>query len=444
MMRISWLRGVAVLAAALLAIGPALAAQEQQQQQQPKYGVAEYNAYQAAVGEKNPQQRLRLLDDFVSKYPQSELMPYILRSYIETYSPLKDLPKLIEYSDKMFALGDKIDVPTRVNVAYLRANTYLQSFNDKDPNLTAQAQKARDSALAALALLPQWTKAEGQADEQLNAAKKTAATTFNHVAGFASYVLKDYPAAINYYKTAITTNPLDPLTYYRLALAYLQSQPPQHMDGFWALARSVSLKGPNEAQVRNYLRNQLQRYQTPTCPELLDAQLNELLALASASSERPANFTIPSAADLTKVRETMGEAFLPDLKAGGERARLVWLATCGLDFPEVGGKVIEVTTEGDTVILKVYAGATPEEMEAATTHNFLVKVKGQPEAARVEKDGPVRFSGTLVTYQPDPFVLTWDNAKVNAEDIPAAAPAKQPTKQPSKGPTKRPPKRPGM
>ena len=38
---------------------------------QPPYTMAEYNAYQAACSEKSPQQQIRLLDDFVSKYPGS-------------------------------------------------------------------------------------------------------------------------------------------------------------------------------------------------------------------------------------------------------------------------------------------------------------------------------------------------------------------------------------
>ena len=52
-----------------------------------------------------------------------------------------------------------------------------------------------------------------------------------------------------------------PVTYFRLGVAYLSTTPPQSMDGFWALARSVSLKGPSQAQVQKYLRGQLSNYQ---------------------------------------------------------------------------------------------------------------------------------------------------------------------------------------
>ena len=59
-----------------------------------------------------------------------------------------------------------------------------------------------------------------------------------------------------------------------------------------------------------------------------------------------------------------------------------------------------------------------------------VKVVGQPDAAKLEKDNPVRFTGTLMSYDPDPaFMLHWDKAKVNEEDIP---------KEKGKGAKKRP------
>jgi hypothetical protein len=111
---------------------------------------------------------------------------------------------------------------------------------------------------------------------------------------------------------------------------------------------------------------------------------------------------------------------LTDLKAGGDKAKTTWLAICGAEFPEVVGKVIEVKPGTDFVELMLYTGATPEEIQAATTANLDVKVVGQPEASRLQKDDGVRFSGTLASYDPDPaFMLHWDKAKINPEDIPA-------------------------
>jgi len=69
-----------------------------------------------------------------------------------------------------------------------------------------------------------------------------------------------------------------------------------------------------------------------------------------------------------------------------------------------------------------------------------VKVVGQPDAAHVSKEVPVRFTGTLVSYDPPPnFMLHWDKAKVNPEDIPEEKKRPAP-KRPARRPTaKKPP-----
>jgi hypothetical protein len=46
-----------------------------------------------------------------------------------------------------------------------------------------------------------------------------------------------------------------------------------------------------------------------------------------------------------------------------------------------------------------------------------VHVVGQPDARKVSKDDFLRFTGTLNGYQPAPFLLTWDDAKINQEDL---------------------------
>jgi len=51
--------------------------------------------------------------------------------------------------------------------------------------------------------------------------------------------------------------------------------------------------------------------------------------------------------------------------------------------------------EGDNVNLKVFRGATPEEIEAATGPNMEVKIIGQPEANVLRK---TRLSDLLALW----------------------------------------------
>jgi hypothetical protein len=211
------------------------------------------------------------------------------------------------------------------------------------------------------------------------------------------------------------------------------------MDAFWSIARAVTAKGATQAQaakVKDYLRKLIANYQGGTvCDSLTDAELNELLQLAGSSAERPGSYSLPAAADLAAAQKDMTIATVfTDLKAGGDKGKLTWLAACGLDFPDVPGKLLEVVPGTDVVVLKMAFVTSQAEFDATTTPNMDVKVIGQPQAAKLEKDSAPRFTGTLVSYDPDPtFFLHWDKAKINEEDLPKekAAPKKPPVRKPA-------------
>jgi len=396
--------------------------------------LAEYNAYKAADAEQNPQQKIKMLDDFVKQYPNSALLPYIYRDYYLTDYALKNFAGTLEYADRQIALGDKIDTQGRLEAEVARAQAYYVGSNDKALQTADVQTKARDAAVQGMKTLGEWKKPDAMAADQYEQQKKGFTVLFNTIAAMTSMSLKDYPSAGNYYKAVLSTDPNDAVSHFRLGVVYLQMTPPQGTDGFWELARSIALKAPNAAQVQTYLKNQLIRYQQPACDKLVDDQITELVTLAGSSADRPTTLNIPSATDLQKARDdTMN--FLPALKAGGDAGKVMWLASCGLEYPDVGVRLMEApAADGDNLNLKVFRGATPEEIEAATEANMQVKVVGQPEAKRLEKDAVVRFTGTLVSYSQSPFLLTWDKAKINTEDLPEEKTA--PTK---KGPGKKAP-----
>ncbi|MBZ5701228.1 MAG: hypothetical protein LAN84_05220 [Acidobacteriia bacterium] len=434
---------VAALAAALaltLAGGLFSGARAQETPAKQPYTMAEYNSYTAAASEKTPGQQIKLLDDFAAKYPNSALSNYVYELYYQNYSAQRNYPKAIEYVDKLLGLGDKVDSGMRYKAYYARAFVFNNlNLSDKDPSTKGQAEKARDAAIAGLKTVAEIKKPENVDEKTFAEQKRPATIFFNYTAAAASMLAKDFPSAVQYYKATLELTPNEAVTWFRLGVAYLATAPPQPMDAFWALAHSVALKGPSEAKVRTYLRTQMLNYQQTTCENLADAQMNELVALAGSSAERPASYKMPSAADLEAARKDMTIAsVLADLKAGGDKGKVTWLASCGLEFPDVPGKLIEVAPAADGATLKVAFVTSDAEFEAATSANMEVKVAGQPEAARLEKGNPVRFTGTLTSYDPDPaFLMHWEKAKVNAEDIPAEkkAPVKKPVRRP---PTKKP------
>jgi len=443
MRAIRWMASLLLLAALSLSCAPSAPAQDAAAAgaAQPKYTMAEYNSYQAAAAEKNPAAQIKLLDDFVAKYPGSALLNYIYPLYYKNYYAQKNYPKAIEYADKMIAMGDKISPAERYDAHYVRAYAF-NAIPTPDPE-TAKAGRA--AALAALKVLDQLPKPDGVDDKTYADQKKQSLIVFNGTAATAGMAAKDYAGAIESYKAVLALAPDDLVSNYKLGQAYMAIAPPQQLDALWYFARAATSKSANEQQsksVKSYIRKVLSNYQGGTvCDPLVDAEMNELLQLAPNSVDRPASYKLISSADLDAARKDMTiVTVVNDLKSGGDKAKLTWTAACGLEFPEVPGKLIEVTSGTDTIELKIAFVTSDAEFEAATTPNMdvIVKKADQPEAAKLEKGNPVHYTGTLESYDPDPaFMLHWDKAKVNAEDLPKATPAKKP-------PVRKPaPKKPG-
>jgi tetratricopeptide (TPR) repeat protein len=431
--------GLAIIAALCLALsgasnalGQAPAGQDAGAGKQ-QYTMAEYNAYQAAAAEKNPAQQIKLLDDFISKYPNSALLIYIYPLYYNSYSQLKNWPKVIEYSDKLLALGEKAEAPIRYQAYYARAFAY-SNLPPTSQDVKDQASKACEAAKAGLKTLGELKKPDTMSEDDFNKQKQQPAILFSYTLAQCSMIQKDYQTAIDSYKAVLEKNPDDAITSYKIGQAYMAMNPPQQMDAFWYFGKAVTAKNALQTQsnqVKTYLRKLIANYQGGNvCDNLIDAELNELLQLAGTSAERPASYKLASSADLDAARKDMTIAsVITDLKAGGDKGKITWLASCGLEFPDVPGKLIEITASSD-VQLKVAFVTSDAEFDAKTTPDMDVKVVGQPDAATLEKGNPVRFTGTLEAYDPDPnFMLHWDKAKVNAEDIPKEKEKKSPTKK---------------
>lgn len=438
MNRIRRVAGMAISASLCFLLGNAISARAGQapDASKPQYTMPEYNAEQACANDHNPASQVKCLDDFVSKYPNSALLIYVYPMYTQDYSQTKNWAKVIETADKLVAMGDKVGPNEKYGALYARAFAFNNLPAAEQAN---QAKGAIAAAEAGLKLVPDLKKPDALDDNAFNEQKKQATIYLNGTAAQAAMVSKDYPNAIKYYKAVLAINPDEAITEYRLGQAYLASTPPQQLDGFWYIARAVTSKAATQqqsTQLKTYLRKLIVNYQQAACDNLIDAQLNELLQLAGSSAERPDTYKIPSATDLDAARKDMTIAsVITDLKAGGDKSKVTWLASCGLEFPDVPGKLIEITPGAaatDPIVLKVAFVTSDAEFQAATTPNMDVKVVGQPEAAKLEKDNPVRFTGTLTSYDPDPaFMLHWDKAKVNAEDIPQEKEKKAPAKKPA-------------
>src|SRR5260370_11082351 len=245
-----------------------------------QYTMAEYNAYQAAAAEKNPTQQIKLLDDFVSKYPNSALLVYIYPLYYNAYSQLKNWPKVVEYADKLLALSDKVEAPIRYQAYYARAFAY-SNLPPNSQDVKEQAPKACEAAKAGLKTLNELKKPDNMSEEDFNKQKAQPAILFNYTLAQCSMIQKDYQTAIDSYKAVLEKSPDDAITTYKIVQAYMAMNPPQQMDPFWYFAKAFSAKcaKPKQAnQVKSYLRKLFPNYHGATVSDnLTTPHLNNLL-----------------------------------------------------------------------------------------------------------------------------------------------------------------------
>jgi hypothetical protein len=149
----------------------------QDQQQTPS--TAEVDAYQAARSENDTQAKLKLLDDLVTKYPHSALLPEIYRDYYQTYFAVENYPQVINYADKLLDFGDKVDVDSHILALVSREVAYSASCGDPELRTPQAYEKARDAGRLGLQLIGQWQKPENVSDEQFAAGKNSFSIIFH-------------------------------------------------------------------------------------------------------------------------------------------------------------------------------------------------------------------------------------------------------------------------
>ncbi len=407
---------VGLVLGSLLLLGTALAqtgasqtgaAQAPPSQPQLKYTNEEYNDLNAALREKDVQRQVQLLDQFCEKHPKSELLPTAYQAYFQAYQNLKQPAKVVEIADRWLAID-----PTNFIALATRAFYFPATISNTDPDLPQKLDKAEQAARKGLEMLPKQVKQPSQTDEQFAEQMKAVTSLFHSTIGLVALQRKDYNTGKTEFEAAIQETPQDPWAYYRLALCYVNLQPPDQPLAIWNLARAISLKIPIEGQLRDYVKKLYIRYHGS------EDGFTDVLTLAAGSVSPPAGWKIVSYEEINAERAklTVPDIF-KDLKAGGEAANKMWALVRGMEIELQGLVLTNRPDEGkETRTLNLAVG---EEAATAETPNVQLAVVAPPEAKNLKKGDVVHFTGMIEAYQTTPsFLLKLSEGKVNEQDIP--------------------------
>ncbi|MGC2198018.1 MAG: hypothetical protein WA628_25335, partial [Terriglobales bacterium] len=380
---------------------------------------AEYNAYVGAVQQADPAAKISGLEAFLTQYPNSVMKEDALEILMGTYQQKGDPAKMADAAQRLLQVNPN-NVRALALLAYSK-RVLAQSGQNPQQNL-AEAKQYGEKGLAALQTFSKPPEMQPQEYDNL---KKQMGGIFNAAVGVAALQAKDNATATKALRAAVEVSPSDFSIVYPLALAYLQSTPPDIVNGSWFAARASGLAPQQmQGQIEKYGKSLYTKYHGS------DQGWTELMAQAKASPTGvpPDGFTITQyvpptpaeqAADLVKTKKVEEMSFaeweLVLSEGKPEDVDKVWSVLKGKPL-QMAAQVIEITS---TTNLKL-AGSS-DDIEAKRADIDLTMTAAIPARLMPKKDADFQFEGTPVSYEPKPFVMTMKDGAILTAKAPAGA-----------------------
>ena len=406
---------------------------------------AEYNAYVAASGQKDPSARISGFEAFLTQYPNSIMKNQTLEFLMQDYQQTGNTKKMLEMATKLVT-ADPCQVRALTTLAYY--DRILAQ--GQDPNAKQLLVDGRKYGQQGLDCLPKWPKPDGTSDADFQKTKDQMAGIFEAVIGVADLTdgadaaaqhdaavkakddakaastettkEKDYQEAVDALKKTVSANPADFAVVWPLALSYLGETPPDYQNGIWFAARAAAVAPAAAApQVEKYARGQYVKFhagddgwadvlgaakanaaQVPIKPAPTPAEQAHKMVQDAADSEGKLH---PEKMDFATWEFVLSNGAQADQDA-------VWNVIKGQPL-KMNGTIISTTPTEFQI-----AGSSDDidAKKADITLQFAEKLP----ARLIPKDGAsFDFSGVPASYTPNPFMMVLEKGVVLVKAPPA-------------------------
>ncbi|HUO16203.1 MAG TPA: hypothetical protein VMX38_14555 [Verrucomicrobiae bacterium] len=384
---------------------PAAPAQSGSQNAQPVIkDPAEYNAYVAAVQQKDNNAKISGLEAFVTQYPNSVMKNQAIELLMTSYQQAGNVKKTMETAQKLVT----------VDPCNLRGLTLL-AFYDRalalngDPNGAQLLTDGKKYGEQGLECLPKVN------DPEIDKMKPQMAGAFHAAIGQKDLQDKDDANAAKELKEALDTSADTQKDFglvYPLALAYLSENPPDYQNGIWYAARATALApAAAEPQIEKYAKSQYVKFHAG------DDGWTDVLAAAKAGGPQVPIKPAPTPAEqahnmvVATSPDKMDFATWEFVLSNGNQADqdTVWNAIKGKPV-QMNGTIISTQPEQFMI-----AGSSDDidAKKADITLNFEEKVP----VRMIPKDGAsFDFQGEPSSYTPAtataPFMMVMDKGEL--------------------------------
>ena len=408
---------------------------------------AEYSAYNNAMTQTNPQAKAAAIEAYLQAYPNSSVKLDTMLVLMQTYAQVNDTAKALDAADRVLQLD-----PT--NLRALTFEAFLRKAGADSQTDAAAKQTALDTAAGYAQKGLTAPKPQGMSDDDFKKLKDTAFPVFYSVIGADDLGKKDTAGAIDSFKKELSSVPIAQTQApgpqlqdtYLLALAYLQSTPPDYLScAFYAARFAAYAPEPYKSQVAPTAKWCYKKFHGAddgydTIGNAAQANLNPPDGLFTSVKPAPTpadivNQVIASTPDLAALAISDKEFILQN--GTPDQASKVWDTIKGKSVQIPDALVIastptqlQVAVSDDAKQSKTadftFNMATPEEPKTAAA-KAAFKKQQDAIAAATAVGQTVAVSGTYDSYTPKPFMITMSDGEVvlPKAKAPARAPARR-------------------
>lgn len=173
-------------------------------------------AYEKFLRERSADERIRLAEDFLLQYPESELKQFAYQAATEAYRQKNDIGHMLTYAELTLA-----ENPENLAALLLLAATLPESVDRNDPDHAERLDEAEAHARKSLEVVAKLIRAPRVSEALWGRTIKEAEASARLSLGLIGMMREDYPSAEKEYSAALALleNP-DAVSFYRLGLAY--------------------------------------------------------------------------------------------------------------------------------------------------------------------------------------------------------------------------------
>jgi tetratricopeptide (TPR) repeat protein len=360
---------------------------------------AEYNAYVAATGTKDPAAEISGLEAFLTQYPNSIMKNQALEILMSTYQQTGNSAKTMETAKKLVASD-----PNNVRALTLLAYFDRIMAQNGDPNAKQLLVDAKKYGQQGLDNLPKFTKPDGTSADDFKKMTDQMSVVFHAAIGISCLQDKDFACAITHLRAAVDGSPQDFAVVYPLTLSYLGQTPPDYQNGVWFAARAAAIAPAQaQAQMEKYARSQYVKFHQG------DDGWPAILAAAKANGPQVPIPLPPTLADQAHAMlaatspDKMDFAQLEFILGNGTQADqdLVWNAIKGKGLVLNGTVITATATEFDI------AGSL-DDIDAKKADITLTFEAPVPKTLIPKEGASINFQGSPSAYTPNPFMMTME------------------------------------